>query len=75
MMNELQIRQMQISRAKEEMHYPETPPGFIFTFSKISIDFTPNYNDIVAVEGGYRYDDHQRIRYSMWLQHADLAVL
>ena len=44
------------------MHCPEAPPGFIFTFSKISIDFTPNYNDIVAVEGGYRYDDHQRIR-------------
>ncbi len=40
---------------------PEQSPGF-FIFLKLPIDFTPNYNDIVAVEGGYRYDDHQRIR-------------
>ena len=63
------------NRSKKEVMCPEFSLGFIFTFSKISIDFTPNYNDIVAVEGGQRYDDHQRIRYFMWLQHADLAVL
>ena len=43
----------------------ETPP----------IDFTLNYNDIVAVKGGCRYDDHQTIRFSLRLQHADPAVL
>ena len=57
------------------MHYPESSPGFIFTDSKFSIDFTPNYNDIVAAKGGCRYDDYQEIRFPLRLQHADPAVL
>ena len=42
---------------------------------KIVLDFTPNYNDIFAVEGGCRYDDHQRIRFPLRLQHTNFAVL
>lgn len=44
-------------------------------FTRHPIDFIPNYNDTVVVKGDYRYDDYQRIRYSMRLQCADLAIL